>query len=182
MARILVLFATLEGQTRKISDAIADQLRSDGLQVVERDVTQLPDDLPLDGFDGVVLGGSIHVGKVQRSLRRWVRHHHAQLDAMPNAFFMVCLTAASKRPEAADEVEQMMQAFVKDTGWTPARAAAFGGALKYSQYGFIKKMVMVAIAKAEGGDTDTSHDYEYTRWDSVAAFTEDFARALPQAA
>ena len=143
---------------------------------------QLEEDEPLDEFDGVIVGGSLHLGKVQRPLRRFVRERKEALAAIPNAFFMVSLAAASNRPEAAAELDQTMQAFVKDTGWTPDRAAFFAGALKYSQYGFIKKLVMRSIAKKEGGDTDTSHDHEYTRWESVADFAKDFVQSLHQAA
>ncbi len=35
------------------------------------------------------------------------------------------------------------------------------------------------IAAKEGGETDTSRDFEYTDWDEVTRFAESFAGALP---
>lgn len=32
---------------------------------------------------------------------------------------------------------------------------------------------MKAIVAAEGGDTDDTHDHEYTDWDAVEQFAED---------
>ncbi len=182
MSRILIIYATTEGQTQKIADFIADHVRAQSAEVVEQNVAQLERGFSMEGFDGVIVGGSLHLGKVQKSLRRFVSDHHETLTTLPNAFFLVSLTAVSERPEATAELEATMNHFVKDTGWKPDRAAYFAGALKYSQYGFITRLVMKSIAKREGTDTDTSHDYEYTRWDSVAEFAEDFVGSLPKAA
>lgn len=35
---------------------------------------------------------------------------------------------------------------------------------------------MRRIAKKEGGDTDSSHDYEYTDWSSVIEFAREVSR------
>ena len=50
----------------------------------------------------------------------------------------------------------------------------FAGANKYAQYGFIIRNIMKHIAKKEGRSTDTSQDHEYTDWDKVTQFTEQF--------
>ncbi len=39
-------------------------------------------------------------------------------------------------------------------------------------------MLMKHIAAKEGGETDTSRDFEYTDWDEVTRFAETFASAL----
>jgi len=41
---------------------------------------------------------------------------------------------------------------------------------------------MRRIARKEGGDTDTSRDYEYTDWNDLRAFGEAFARRFVPAA
>ena len=40
------------------------------------------------------------------------------------------------------------------------------------------RRVMRWISRREGRDTDTSHDHEYTNWDAVARFADEFARVL----
>lgn len=41
---------------------------------------------------------------------------------------------------------------------------------------------MKRIAAKAGGETDTSHDYDYTDWADLRAFTHDFRRRLTAAA
>jgi menaquinone-dependent protoporphyrinogen oxidase len=52
----------------------------------------------------------------------------------------------------------------------------FGGALCYRQYGFLKRLMMKRIVRDKPGNlsTDTSRDHEYTDWDEVKRFAEDF--------
>ena len=50
----------------------------------------------------------------------------------------------------------------------------FAGALMYTEYNWLVRMVMKSIARHEGGSTDTSHDTEYTDWTEVDHFAEAF--------
>ena len=72
-----------------------------------------------------------------------------------------------------------MSEFEDATGWHPSTVAVFGGALLYTQYGFLKRMMMKKIVSSQGSaDTDTGRDYIYTEWDGVRRFAEEFVAAL----
>jgi menaquinone-dependent protoporphyrinogen oxidase len=93
----------------------------------------------------------------------------------PSALFSVSLAAHG----GAENAESYVQEFEQQTGWRPAHVALFGGALLYSHYGFIKRLIMKKIAGDNGSlDTDTSRDYVYTEWDGVKRFAEDFLATL----
>jgi menaquinone-dependent protoporphyrinogen oxidase len=47
--------------------------------------------------------------------------------------------------------------------------------LRYSKYGFLERLLLKRIARDATGDRDTSRDYEYTDWDEVVDFADDFA-------
>ena len=49
-----------------------------------------------------------------------------------------------------------------------------GGALRYPQYDFLKRLLMKHIAYREGGPTDVTKDHEFTNWNALAAFVEGF--------
>jgi menaquinone-dependent protoporphyrinogen oxidase len=49
-----------------------------------------------------------------------------------------------------------------------------GQALRYTRYNSLVRLVMRQISKKEGGDTDTSRDYEYTDWGAVDRFAVEF--------
>ena len=69
--------------------------------------------------------------------------------------------------------------FLEATGWKPDFATTFAGALRFSQYGFIKRALMKKIAAEEMHlETDGEHDLEFTSWASVAHFAADFEKAL----
>jgi menaquinone-dependent protoporphyrinogen oxidase len=175
MASILILYGTSEGQTAKIADHIAGVLRDHGHTVEVVDSGQLPEDFEPTEYDAVLVGASIHGGKHQSAVRMFVTTYRGDLTTRPTAFFQVCLTATRPDEEGQAEAAGYVTTFVEDTGWRPDRIAIFGGALRYSEYGFLKRLVLKQIVKDITGDTDTSRDYEYTDWDEVETFAADFA-------
>lgn len=177
MDTILVVFASSEGQTAKVADHIAGVLREAGASVALYGIDDLPADLAIADYDGVLIGASIHMGKHQQSIRRFVRDHAAALGAVPSGFFQVCLSSASEAAERQREAATYVEELVAATGWEPDTVGLFGGALKFSEYGFIKGKLMKAIA-ADFGETDASRDHEYTDWDEVTAFAEAFQDSL----
>ena len=181
MVSILLSYATSEGQTAKVAGRMADGLRArgHGVDLLELPAPLDPDDL--GPYDGVIVGGSIHVGRHQPALADFVREHRDGLDARPSAFVQVCLSAAADDPDRRAEATRYVDEFREATGWEPDLVGVFGGALRFSEYGFVKRALMKRIAADATGDTDTSRDYEYTDWDAVGAFVDEFA-ALVEAA
>jgi menaquinone-dependent protoporphyrinogen oxidase len=176
MTKIYLSYSTTEGQTAKIAEYIADVIRAHGHDVDAVDIKDAGDSVPA-GYDGVIVGASIHLGKHDKHASDYVRRNRAVLEQLPSAFFSVSLAAHGDTHEAEGYVEQ----FEKETGWRPDRIGVFGGALLYTQYGFLKRRLMKKIAGDKPGDlgTDTSRDYVYTEWDGVKRFAEDFLDTLP---
>lgn len=179
MPNLLILYDTTEGQTARIARRMADVAADAGHRADARDLRQLPGDLPLDRFDGVILGASIHRGSHSRQATRFVRDHRSQLESVPSAFFSVSLSAAGATERQQHNARRCLDDFLRQVGWTPALTATFAGALLYREYGFLKRLLMKWIVSREGGDTDTSRNYEYTDWNRVADFTRQFLRQLP---
>jgi hypothetical protein len=78
-----------------------------------------------------------------------------------------------RRKQAADDARRMIDAFLEETKWHPSRIKAVAGALMYSKYNFLVRLVMKRIARAAGGDTDTSRDYDYTNWADLDSLVEE---------
>jgi menaquinone-dependent protoporphyrinogen oxidase len=175
--RILMGFSTSEGQTAKVAEQVARTLRAAGCEVDVHDVGEISH-RSLADYDGVVLGASIHMGRHQPRMEKFVRNHRDELAGKPNAFFSVSMTASNSDEKHQRQAEDCVHVFEQQTGWKPAMFALFAGALAYTHYGFILRFVIKRIAKKEGGPTDTSRDYELTNWESVAHFAEDFLRML----
>ncbi|WP_439027222.1 flavodoxin domain-containing protein [Haloarchaeobius sp. DT45] len=175
MAKFLVCYGTGEGQTAKVADAITDDLTARGHSVTELDITAVPPELDVAAFDAVLVGASIHMGAHQKQIVAFVRDNRLALSARPSAFFQVCLSSAAEDEERQLEAARYVEEFVEKTNWHPDRVASFAGAIRYSEYGFLKRVMMKKIASEATGDTDTSRDYEYTDWDAVDRFAVGFA-------
>ena len=170
MSKIAVLYGTTEGQTAKIAEHIAALVRTHGHTADLRHIAELEDDFDLTGYDGVIVGASIHEGHHQRYVTRWVAQHREALSRKPSAAFTVCLAINSVNAPERAEAEAFAGLYEQRTGWKPDSSAVFAGALRYTQYSWLKRIVMKQIAKHEGGSTDTSQDIEYTDWAKVDAF------------
>jgi menaquinone-dependent protoporphyrinogen oxidase len=175
MASILVLYGTGEGQTAKVASQISESLDRRGHNPTNIDIEKRPEDFSLAPFDAVLVGSSIHVGKHDEQIREFVSANRDELRTRPTAFFQVSLSSAVDDPERRGEAADYVDTLLEETDWHPDRIGLFGGALRYSKYGFLKRLMMKQIAKRATGDVDTAQDYEYTDWAEVDAFTNDFA-------
>lgn len=179
MARVLVVYATIEGQTARIAERIAHGLRGLGHSVAshraDKSVSSLDLAQHFAACDAVIVGASVHYGKHPSHLRRLLRGYRAELAARRSAFFSVSVSAGGPgaKPEAA---QRYLQSFLRQVGWQPPQTATFAGALPYSKYGAFKRMFVTAFVRVAGGDTDTSRDYEYTDWNAVDRFAAEFAQ------
>lgn len=179
MPRILLLYATAEGQTALIAERIAHTLREKGHSVDMLPAATDPAQLDPAAYDGVMVGASIHYGHHPAYLRRLIRGHRDVLAARPCAFFSVSLSAGGPRPKPK-AAQRYLDKFLRQTGWQPQLTASFAGAVKYSLYGPIKRRVMIVFVGLGGGETDTTRDYEYTDWDAVDRFADAYAQRLKQ--
>lgn len=177
MAHVLIVYGTTEGHTAKIAEHIGDAVRRLGHEAVVRPAAEIAEGA-LDGCDAVIVGASLHEGRYQRAVRDFIERHAAALAAQPSAFFSVSLAAASRDPDERAEALRLATDFAARAGWAPRSIASFAGALKYTQYSWLKRMVMKQIAGKERGDTDTSRDFEYTDWAAVTRFAEELVNGI----
>jgi menaquinone-dependent protoporphyrinogen oxidase len=176
MARLLIVYGTMNGQTARIAGRMAEVARGQGHAVDLVDVKAMPRDLTPTAYDAAIIGGWVRGGQHPRALRDVVVAHRAALDGMPTAFYSVSLFAASRRAEDRARAEAVVQAFLDETGWRPTRAEVVAGALRYSRWGWLGRRMMrfiwTTVAARQGWSpatlpTDVSHDYEYTDWAAV---------------
>ena len=173
MAKVLIIYATSEGQTAKIAGVLAETIRAQGLRVDSQAVEDPAPDLA--AYDAVMLGASVHVGQHSAAMQAFIRQHQTQLQQCIGAFFSVSLNAASPLEAKQQEARSCAQAFLHEAGWQPRYLLTFAGALRYSKYSFFKRLLMRLISSKQGNPSDSGRDYEYTDWQAVRDFAETFA-------
>jgi len=175
MRHILIVYGTTDGHTRKIAQVLAEDLRAKLCSVDIVDAADILRRLSPEGYDGVIVAASVHIGDYQKTVARWVRQHAPMLNIMPSAFLSVSLALLERRAQARTEIISIMERFLGRSGWRPTITKLVAGALPYTRYGWLKRRMMKRIAEKAGGDTDTTRDFEYTDWNEVREFARDFA-------
>lgn len=168
--RVLIAFASHEGQTEKIVRRVASTLRARG---VSADVARVEDDPKPDDHDAVVVAGPIHGGRHDRRLLAWARAHATALSARPTAMLTVSLTAYDERDDAGDTLTSFDARLREATGWAPDDALHVAGALNFGAMNPLKRWGMGWIARSAGllGKGQAARGrHEFTDWDRVDAF------------
>jgi len=175
MPRALIIVASEDGQSNKIAVRLGELLRERGIEVAIRDGTRPDAGEHLAAYDGVVIGSAIHYGHHAKAIQALVKNHRAILSSRHTAFFSVSLSAGgpSRDPAAA---KGYLESFTAETGWKPDQAASFAGAIRHSQYGILRTL-LVRLSLRKSGAPE-SGDHEYTDWNAVTAFAEAFAKRL----
>jgi menaquinone-dependent protoporphyrinogen oxidase len=176
-----VFFATREGQTCRIAERIADDLRLRGIDVHLQNVRETRGPIPWDTYGAVCLAASVHIGHHEPEMIAFVRAHRGELVRASAAFVSVTLSQAGvqdphatpeQRRRAVEDVEQMIATFVRESGWQPAHLLPVAGALMYRRYNFLIRFIMKRIARKAGAPTDAGRNYEFTDWNALDQFVE----------
>jgi menaquinone-dependent protoporphyrinogen oxidase len=181
--RVLVLYGTTEGQTRKIADFVTTKLKDRGAIVAMIDAADVPWDLLPQDYDAAILAGSLHAGIYQTPLIHFARKHHEALNKMPVAFLSVSLAAAGKDADDLKSIAACADAFRKETSWTGGEIHHIAGAFRFAEYDFFKRWMMRVIAWERGLKTGGIIELELTDWDELARIVQAFherAAAAPK--
>jgi len=168
MAKILILYASTDGHTKKICNRLQQVIEQLGHQV-----TLVPIDneaqVDLQAFDKIVIGASIRYGKHSQKITDFINRNKQLLDSKPNAFFSVNIVA--RKPEKNQpDTNPYLRKFLKKITWRPKEIAVFAGKLDYPKYSFFDRTMIRLIMFITKGPTDPKAVIEFTDWQQVESF------------
>jgi menaquinone-dependent protoporphyrinogen oxidase len=172
VSRILLLYSSFYGHTRKIAEFIRDDVATRGDVVEVRPLAQGAADAA--GFDAIVVGSSIRHGKHHAEVMEFVRAQQAVLDSRPSAFYSVSLIAR-KPTRQTPETNQYVREFLARSPWKPRLVGIFGGVLDYQRYGLFDRYAIRLIMTLTRGPTDLHTNVEFTDWDKVREFARNLS-------
>ncbi|ORM62346.1 menaquinone-dependent protoporphyrinogen IX dehydrogenase [Pantoea rodasii] len=171
--KALILYSSRDGQTREIAARIAQTLAPHQLcDVIDLLAAQRVD---WAQYDRVLIGASIRYGRFHPALMKFVTLHKAQLQQRVSGFFSVNLTAR-KADKCSPATNAYTSKFLTLSPWQPDCCAVFAGALRYPRYRWFDRVMIQLIMRMTDGETDTSKEVEYTDWNKVAVFAQDFVQ------
>lgn len=156
---LLVAYASKHGSTREVADAVAIRLREHGWAVDLRDAADAPSP---DGYDGVVLGAALYMGRPHSDARRFLRRHHAALSTMPVAVFAMG-PGKNEEDDLAGSRTQLDKAMGRYEDVAPDVEAVFGGVIDPAALRFPFNHMPAADARD---------------WDAIRAFADQVHEAF----
>jgi menaquinone-dependent protoporphyrinogen oxidase len=162
--RVLVTAASKHGATEEIAERIGAVLAAHGVEV---EVKNLEDVRELAGYEAVVVGSGIYLGKWLKEARRFVEVHAAELAQRPTWLF--ASGSIMGDPPVGDDPNAMGAGLIERlVETTQARELKlFAGKLDLSKLGLAEK-ASVRMAHASEGD--------YRDWQAI----DDWAAAIAQ--
>ncbi|MHB8948552.1 MAG: menaquinone-dependent protoporphyrinogen IX dehydrogenase [Rhodoferax sp.] len=168
MSKILVVYSTTDGHTRRICERLQQVMAQQGNSVTVEPLAQA-DALDLTSFDKIVIGASIRYGKHQPTVKQFIERHQALLESKANAFFTVNIVA--RKPEKnRPETNPYLIKYLRTLSWQPKLLGVFAGKLDYPRYRFVDRFMIRLIMFMTNGPTDPKAVIEFTDWQQVEAF------------
>ena len=169
---ILVLYATVEGHSRKVATRIAEHLDDRNYRTVIGDVREPGFTVPAT-FDAAFICAPIHAGRYPEPIARFIEDWKDALALVPTGFVSISLSIYSHNPEESAEAQTFPEKLSMRTGFYASHVHHAAGALKYLENEYFKRCLMRQIAENEGVPVDMSRDYEFTDWDALEGFVDD---------
>lgn len=173
--KVLIAFATTEGQTMKIAEKTAHQVRALGhvAELVDTDRKHL--DTCVDDFNAVIIAASVHQHVHQDAIEGFVVAYRAALVAKPTMFLSVSLSAAFD--EGRSEAQDYIAKFIEQTGWTPSVSLPVAGALRNEGYDYYEQQILEHVVLKNREVDHPERDHEFTDWKVLADEVEAFLKA-----
>ena len=128
----LILYASNHGTTEKIAARISRLIGFNKCKTVNINEMAPP---PLDDFDSVIIGGSIHFGKVQRKIRKYCENNIEDLLTKKLGLFICYM-------DKTHEVDEYFNSYPIDLIEHAHAEGYFGGAFDFEKLNFIERFIV----------------------------------------
>ena len=167
--KILVTYASRNGSTAGVAEAISKTLADGGLAVDVRPMLEVSDLTP---YRAVVAGSAIQGQQWLPEAMRFIKMHQAELTRKPFAAFLVCMTMTLKNEQYRQGVAAWLQpvrALVK-----PVSEGYFAGVLDISKIPSMSERLKFRMSVLLGVWTEGDH----RDWNAIRAWAEELKPLL----
>jgi len=174
---ILVIFETVEGQTRKIVQFVEQQVRVAGHEVRLFDTADRLGVLSFDGIDRVVLAAPVHERRHPKGFEVLVSASLDDLNVRQTLMISVSLKAAF--PEGLEEAQDYLAEMKMRTSFSPKQEVLAAGAVRTSSYGYFESQIVQNVVLAGRSVELVDGFREFTDWAALSAEIASFLCAEP---
>ena len=171
--KFAVVYATTEGQTKKIARFVASKLEDIGHAVSLHNSSDYIVNLNMKELDRIILAGSVHENEHQEVLGSFIVAHRSTLATKRTLLLSVSLSAAFEG--TLPDAEGYVQGFCENLHWRPDKYLLVAGAIKHAAYGYYQEMIIQYKVLPRRPIENPEEDYEFTDWASLGKAIVDFA-------
>jgi menaquinone-dependent protoporphyrinogen oxidase len=143
--KILVTYATRAGSTCEVAEYVAEVLRATGAIVDVKYVTAVHE---VQGYDAVVVGSAIRMGRWLPEAVEFVQANREPLSHIPTAYFVVSGLLRNDIPDIRRKVLAYLDPVCKMV--EPTSIGLFAGKIGYSSIGGFDRSIVDAVSSSEG--------------------------------
>ncbi|GAA2011569.1 hypothetical protein GCM10009739_24930 [Microbacterium ulmi] len=160
-------YSTKHGSTAEIAQAIADELREKGMDADCVDVAVAS----VAGFDAVVLGSAVYMGRWLHDARRFLKRHLEALSAIPFWIFSSGPTGEKAEEDLAHDTRWLEPRKVLDLAASAGLRGhiVFAGRLPVDPHGFVE----TSMVRSTPPDLQDARD-----WEGIRRWADDIASEL----
>ena len=167
--KILIFYATIEGQTAKIARFVEDEVREAGHEGV---LVNAADETASVSFKGIV-----HERRHPEAFEMFLAAKRHELEAQSTLLISVSLMAAF--PSSLEEAREFATEMKMRTRFTPNEEALVAGAVRTSSYDYFSKQVLRHVVLRGRDYRPEDGDHEFTDWQALSSALSRFLAAEP---
>lgn len=167
MNKILVAYATRAGSTFEVAARVAEVLRAAGATVDVKPVAAVHE---LNGYEAVVVGSAIRMGRWLPEAVEFVKTNREALSCIPTAYFLVSGLLRNDTPEVRREVLAFLDPVraLRE----PVSIGLFAGKLDYSTIDGFDRSIAEELSSAEG---------DWRDWEAIDEWAHNLLPVLAHA-
>lgn len=169
---VLILFASVEGQTQKIADFVAAEVERAGHETSVVDASDNLAEVSFKDFDTVILAAPVHERRHPPNFELILTVSKADLAARRTLMLSISLGAAF--PKLMEEAREYLHEMKLRTGLKPDAEALVAGAVRPSSYGYYESQVLQHAVLRDQDINPNTQEQEFTDWGALAGTIAEF--------
>jgi menaquinone-dependent protoporphyrinogen oxidase len=138
--KTLIIYSTKTGTVEECVTALMDILKGD---ITAIKIQRKAPKLALNPYNRIIIGASIHAGKIQGAIKKYCENHLEELKAKKLGIFLCCLTP---QEEAKKYFKENFP--IECVNYAQA-LGLFGAAVYFEKMNFIERFILKKITKKD---------------------------------
>lgn len=169
---VLIVYATVEGQTGKIARFISDLLISEGNSVTRVDAGDKTADVSFENVDKIILAASVHERRHPKAFEVLVAANAKKMAGFDTLMLSVSMNAAF--PEGLEEAQDYVDEMKMRTGLETTKDALVAGAVRNTEYDYYAAQVVRHVVMRGRDYNPASDAHEFTDWPQLEKVVTSF--------